>query len=218
MTSRLRQEPKPFRVSTSGVYQGSYLMAHDIQTMLGYHGQEIRFYDELLGGKGQWRYAGNPNLLDLLGVRFLLLPEAQAVPGFHQVIGPGDDDAGAAGGSLRARYRPALCARRGRARPSLPRSRSRRPSSIPRFPYNARRPLSGYRRALRLRRSGPARCRTVAVAATVADGRPGSMRVTLAGRAPTADVPPGRRELVPRLARRRWTASRCRCSEATTRC
>jgi hypothetical protein len=63
-------------------------MAHDIQSMLGYHGNEIRFYDELLGGKGQWRFAGNANLHDLLAVRFILLPAPQAVPGFHQVLGP----------------------------------------------------------------------------------------------------------------------------------
>jgi hypothetical protein len=88
VTSRLRAVPKPFRVLDAGVYQGSYLMAHDIPTVLGYHGQELRFYDELLGGKNQWRNVGNPNLLDLLAVRFLLLPEAQAVPGFHQVLGP----------------------------------------------------------------------------------------------------------------------------------
>ena len=88
ITAKLRSEAKPFRVLDVGVYQGSYLMAHDIQTMLGYHGQEIRFYDELLGGKGQWRNAGSPTLLDLLAVRYLLLPEAQAVPGFHQVLGP----------------------------------------------------------------------------------------------------------------------------------
>lgn len=88
VTTRLRAEAKPFRVLDVGVYQGSYLMAHDIQTMLGYHGQEIRFYDELLGGKGQWRNAGSPTLMDLLAVRYLLLPEAQPVPGFHQVLGP----------------------------------------------------------------------------------------------------------------------------------
>jgi hypothetical protein len=58
VTTRLRAEAKPFRVLDVGVYQGSYLMAHDVQTMLGYHGQEIRFYDELLGGKGRWRFAG----------------------------------------------------------------------------------------------------------------------------------------------------------------
>ncbi|MEO7985459.1 MAG: hypothetical protein ABI766_02920 [Gemmatimonadales bacterium] len=88
ITTRLRATPRPFRVLDVGVYQGSYLMAHDIQAMLGYHGNEIRFYDELLGGKGQWRFAGNPNLHDLLDVRFILLPELQAVPGFHQVLGP----------------------------------------------------------------------------------------------------------------------------------
>jgi hypothetical protein len=63
-------------------------MAFDIQSMLGYHGNEVRYYDELLGGKGQWRFAGSPNLLDLLSVRYLLMPQAQAVPGYHQVVGP----------------------------------------------------------------------------------------------------------------------------------
>lgn len=88
VTSRLRAEAKPFRVLDVGVYQGSYLMAHDIQTMLGYHGNEVRYYDELLGGKGQWKFAGSPALLDLLAVRYLLLPQAQPVPGYHQVLGP----------------------------------------------------------------------------------------------------------------------------------
>jgi hypothetical protein len=88
VTSRLRAEPKPFRVLDAGVYQGSYLMAHDIQTMLGYHGFEVRFYDELMGGKNEWRYAGSPNLHDLLSVRYLILPDSQSVPGFHRVLGP----------------------------------------------------------------------------------------------------------------------------------
>ena len=60
VTTRLRAEPKPFRVLDVGVYQGSYLMAHDIQTMLGYHGQEIRFYDELLGREGAVAQRGQP--------------------------------------------------------------------------------------------------------------------------------------------------------------
>jgi hypothetical protein len=86
--SRLRQTPKPYRVLDAGVYQGSYLMAHDVQTMLGYHGFELRYYDELLGGKNEWRNAGSPNLHELLAVRYLLLPDSQAVPGFHKVLGP----------------------------------------------------------------------------------------------------------------------------------
>jgi hypothetical protein len=86
--TRFRQTPKPYRVLDAGVYQGSYLMAHDVQTMLGYHGFELRYYDELLGGKNEWRNAGSPNLHELLAVRYLLLPDSQAVPGFHKVLGP----------------------------------------------------------------------------------------------------------------------------------
>lgn len=88
VTSRLRAERKPFRVLDVGVYPEAFLMAYDIQAMLGYHGNEVRFYDELLGGKGQWRYAGSPTLLDLLSVRYLLLTGPQPVPGYHQVLGP----------------------------------------------------------------------------------------------------------------------------------
>ncbi len=88
ITAHLQAERNPFRVLDVGVYQGSYLMAQRIMTMLGYHGFEVRYYDELLGGKNEWRNAGSPNLHDLLSVRFLLLPEAQEVPGFHRVVGP----------------------------------------------------------------------------------------------------------------------------------
>ena len=87
ITSRLRAEQKPFRVLDAGVYQGSVLMAYDIQTVLGYHGVEVRYYDELLGGKNEWRNVGNPNLHDLLAVRYLLLPDSQAVPRFHPITG-----------------------------------------------------------------------------------------------------------------------------------
>jgi hypothetical protein len=86
--TKLRQTPKPFRVLDVGVYQGSYLMAHDVQAMLGYHGFELRYYDELMGGKNEWRNVGSPNLHELLAVRYLLLPDSQTVPGFHQVLGP----------------------------------------------------------------------------------------------------------------------------------
>jgi hypothetical protein len=85
ITGRLRQEPKPFRVLDAGVYPGSVLMAYQIQNVLGYHGNELRFYDDLLGGKNIWRNLGNPNLHDLLGVRYLILPDSQEVPGFHAV-------------------------------------------------------------------------------------------------------------------------------------
>jgi hypothetical protein len=88
ITTRLKQEPKPYRVLDAGVYQGSVLMAHSVQTVLGYHGNEVRFYDDLMGGKNVWRNIGNPNLHDLLATRFLLLPDTQSVPGFHRIMEP----------------------------------------------------------------------------------------------------------------------------------
>jgi hypothetical protein len=62
-------------------------MAHRVQGVFGYHGNEVRFYDELWGGKNQWTNLANPNLWDLFAVRYLLLREPQAVPGFHEVGG-----------------------------------------------------------------------------------------------------------------------------------
>jgi len=182
ITARLRQERKPFRVLDVGVYQGSYLMGHDIQTMLGYHGNEIRYYDELLGGKGQWRYAGNPNLIDLLAVRYLLLPEAQAVPGFHQVLGPVTTTPGT----------PAFLFERDTTPPyvrvvsgaaKLAEDQLVPTVIDPRFPYNS---IALYPDTASLTpepiRPGQALAATP-VHATLADWAPGRMRVTLDGAA-----------------------------------
>jgi hypothetical protein len=89
ITSRLRQEPMPFRVlNAQGTYPQSTLMAYRIPSVWGYHGNELRFYQEL-GDKDQgWRNLLSPNLLDLLAVRFLILAETRQVPGYHQVLGP----------------------------------------------------------------------------------------------------------------------------------
>lgn len=97
ITSRLRSETMPFRVlDPAGGYEPygvftqkkSWLMAYGIPTLLGYHGNEIRFFDELLGEKNLWKNQLSPNLWDLYAVRFLLLGHPQDIPGFHQVIGP----------------------------------------------------------------------------------------------------------------------------------
>jgi hypothetical protein len=182
VTSRLRAVPKPFRVLDVGVYQGSYLMAHDIQAMLGYHGNEERFYDELLGGKGQWRYAGSPTLLDLLGVRFLLLPEAQAVPGFHQVIGPVETTPGSPAVLLERDTVPAY------ARVMAGAAKLTEDQIVPtvidqRFPYG-RIALFSDTASVSPEKIRPGQIpETAPVTATVADWAPGQMRVTLAGSA-----------------------------------
>lgn len=101
ITSKLRAEAKqgPFRVfdlpsEMGAVYRGSALMAHDIQTVFGYHGNEVRFYDELWGGKNVYKNALSANLWDLFAVRYLVIGQQARVPGFHQVLGPVPTDGG----------------------------------------------------------------------------------------------------------------------------
>jgi hypothetical protein len=92
---RIRSVKPPFRVFDTGqitqngpVYSYSQMMAHDIQSMLGYHGNEVRFYDDLMGGKNIWRNSINLGLWELLSVRFLIVRDSQPIPGFHLALGP----------------------------------------------------------------------------------------------------------------------------------
>src|SRR5690606_27762166 len=51
-------------------------------------GNEVRFYDEVWGGKNVYANLSNWNLWDLWAVGYVLLPDSQAMPGFHRVMGP----------------------------------------------------------------------------------------------------------------------------------
>jgi hypothetical protein len=88
VTARLRQVPMPFRTLDVGVYRGSWLMAHHIPTLLGYHGNELRWFDELAGGKNVWQNVGNPRIWDLYAVAYLITGQAVEAPGWSQVLGP----------------------------------------------------------------------------------------------------------------------------------
>lgn len=89
ITTHLKQVPMPFRVLDAGnAYPQATLMAYRIPSALGYHGNELRSYQELAGKDQGWRNVLSPSLVDLLAVRFLILPEQHEVPGFHQVLGP----------------------------------------------------------------------------------------------------------------------------------
>jgi hypothetical protein len=183
ITSRLRAQPRPFRVLDAGVYPQSFLMAYDIPLMLGYHGQEIRFYDDLLGGKGQWKYAASPALLDLLAVRYLLLPQAQSVPGYHQVIGPVPTTPGSPGILLERDTVPAYARVVGGAAKLAEEQIA--PTVIdPRFPYDR---LALYPDTASVTPE-PVRAGQIPerppVRATVTEWSPGDMRITLQGAAP----------------------------------
>ncbi len=89
VTSRLRQTPMPYRVlDAQNSYPQSTLMAYRIPSVLGYHGNELRFYQELGGKEQGWQAVFSPNFMDLLAVRFLILQQEQPVPGFHRLVGP----------------------------------------------------------------------------------------------------------------------------------
>ncbi len=101
LVSRMKEAPMPFRNFDGrsdtgegelnlGIYQGSWLMAEQVPTTFGYHGNEIRFYDELWGTKNVWQHQLSPTLWDLYAIRFLTLridPQDQ-LPGYRMLLGP----------------------------------------------------------------------------------------------------------------------------------
>jgi hypothetical protein len=87
ITTYLEHVPKPYRVLDAGAYgHTSILMGYGIPNVLGYHGFELRSYDELGGQTAGWQNVSNPSFLDLLGVRYLILPQPESVPGFHVAV------------------------------------------------------------------------------------------------------------------------------------
>ncbi len=72
-----------------GVYQGSWLMAERIPTVFGYHGNEVRFFDELWGTKNIWQYQTSPSLWDLYAVNYITVGgEAGDLAEFTKAAGP----------------------------------------------------------------------------------------------------------------------------------
>ena len=138
-----------------------------------------KFYDELLGGKNVWSNIANPNLHDLLAVRFLLLPDTQAVPGFRRVLGP----APTAHGSVGVLYERDTVPPYVRVLPAaakLPEDQLVPTVIDPRFPVSGVVvfPESASVSPEQIRGGGTD---TTGVRATLAAWRPGSMRITLAG-------------------------------------
>jgi hypothetical protein len=88
--NRVRESKPPYRVLDLGVYGADALMAFDIPQVLGYHGNEIHRYDELLGGKNQWTNLRFVHLWDLLAVGYAIAPtgarNADSIPGYRRVL------------------------------------------------------------------------------------------------------------------------------------
>jgi len=70
----------------------SGLMAHGIRQAAGYHGNELRRYDDLLGVEDGMTQLGNPNFWALANVRFFLTDAARfPIPEAKLVVGPVKD-------------------------------------------------------------------------------------------------------------------------------
>ena len=91
ITRRISATPKPYRVLDlpPTTYAGSNLMLYGIPQVLGYHSFQIRYYDDLLGGKNVWRnlFSSLP-LWRLLAIRYVIAPDTIQIPGYHRILGP----------------------------------------------------------------------------------------------------------------------------------
>ncbi len=83
VTDFFAQRPGHYRVmNLSNTIQEDLLPYHGIPVVTGYHGNQLRWYDELLGGPGA-RNQTNPRLLNLAGAKYLLLAaNTQLPPGY----------------------------------------------------------------------------------------------------------------------------------------
>jgi hypothetical protein len=87
ITGYLKKTPLPYRVMNGGSYgPTSILMAYGIPDVFGYHGFELRAYDELADMEHDGQNALTQNFGKLLAVRFLIVPRPASIPGFHEVV------------------------------------------------------------------------------------------------------------------------------------
>jgi hypothetical protein len=100
ITQRIQSTPQPARVlNVDGYeqYRQMTLMRFEIPQVLGGASSvELRSFDELMGlqGAAQFSNWGHVHLWELLAVRFVILPDTQPIPGYHQVLGPVTTGAG----------------------------------------------------------------------------------------------------------------------------
>ncbi|MBV9880816.1 MAG: hypothetical protein JO180_10000 [Gemmatirosa sp.] len=88
VTAYLKRVRLPYRVvDAQDSYGYSILMGYGVPVARGYHGFELRRYDELAGARAGWSNLYSQSLLDLLAVRFVILREPHPGPGYHEVVG-----------------------------------------------------------------------------------------------------------------------------------
>ncbi len=79
VTEFLTSKNENFRVFNFQVLPADLLPYHKIPVVVGYHGNQLRWYDDLLGGPSA-KNRGNPRFLNLVGAKYLTLPSNQKLP------------------------------------------------------------------------------------------------------------------------------------------
>jgi hypothetical protein len=101
----MKREPQPSRVIALQLgfpgrdpnLTGDGLMVHDIRSVLGYHGNQLGRYDKLLDREGGYKELLNPNVRQLLNMKFALVDlgdVSRLFPDAKLVAGPVKDAAG----------------------------------------------------------------------------------------------------------------------------
>lgn len=81
LTQHLSSQPGKFRTLnlTGAILPKSLLPQQGIDDVTGYHGNQLRWYDDLLGGMELKNWT-NPRLLNLVGARYILIPSDASFP------------------------------------------------------------------------------------------------------------------------------------------
>jgi len=79
-----------FRIFPFDVYgeNKNYLMTHRLRSVIGYNGQELHRYDELLGGKNVWQNLNSPGMWRLLAIKYIVVPQPIESEMLLPVAGP----------------------------------------------------------------------------------------------------------------------------------
>ncbi len=82
VTQFFAQQPAPYRVVDFGVLPANLLPYHQVEVVTGYHGNQLRWYDDLLGGPGAPNVTDKPNprFLNLVGAEYILFPGSARMP------------------------------------------------------------------------------------------------------------------------------------------
>ena len=103
LVDALRKQPQPTRVLALALVNtrdpflgGDALMVHGIRQVLGYHGNQLGRYNNLLGADENYKELVNPNAWRLLNVEYLLadVPDLGFIPNIKRLAGPVRNAAG----------------------------------------------------------------------------------------------------------------------------